>query len=571
MPQPYSSRFFDPFRRQSRTKGWLLFWLGIGFIVSVALGTSLMMVLMMAGRIPNTGPMQFAVRGITHLFAGASLATALLLFLASRRHFARRLEDVLAKDPREPVLFLRQFGDDGVRHQDSMRTLEERIVRALGAIGPVVAIGRPGDHLPPPGAARIYLPNEAWQAEVSAFIDRSAFIALQTGDTPGIRWEVGQVVSRVRPSRLILVLPMDRGHQLDADRYRRFVANDGDLFPRSLPCDPPRGARFVCFDDDWTPQPLITTMSGVKAFMTEAIGAKVDKRRTAALRLMTEFDSDPPLRRRLRIALAVVVSCFLIVLAAFFASRFYGWAEEQASTFTWFGRYQSEADVLAAAQPRLTAIAAILQDISTRLPVTRILPAVPIEPQIVYGPPEMAPNTDILTVSEIEHLTGSVRADPIGAGTMSRHLVWASNWMIRNQGPDAQFRRAGPESERELALATGLTFVVVVTRGSMELVPRAPDTWRASETIRLAVARLSNQDVVAATELALAVTFEEFDGAELSELEIKAQQIFGRRLRNGGEGSYARASFGRDALWREAQRRIPEVLQALTGGQFIAN
>ena len=240
----------------------------------MALGTLLMAGLMIVGLIPKTEPMQFAVRLIQHLFVGAIFTAGVLLVLASRRHFTRRLEDVLSKDPREPVLFLRQFGDDDVRHEDPTlplsfaRTFEERMVRSLGAIGPVVAIGRPGDHLPPPGAARIYLPNEAWQAEVSVFIDRSAFIALQTGDTPGIRWEVSQVVSRVRPSRLILVLPMEvsGGHRLDTVRYRRFVANNGDLFPRSLPCNPPRGARFICFDDDWTPQPLITTKAGVETF-----------------------------------------------------------------------------------------------------------------------------------------------------------------------------------------------------------------------------------------------------------------------------------------------------------------
>jgi hypothetical protein len=347
MPYSFSSRLSDPFRRQSRTKGWLLSWLGISFIVAMALGTLLMAGLMIVGLIPKTEPMQFAVRLIQHLFVGAIFTAGVLLVLASRRHFTRRLEDVLSKDPREPVLFLRQFGDDDVRHEDPTlplsfaRTFEERMVRSLGAIGPVVAIGRPGDHLPPPGAARIYLPNEAWQAEVSVFIDRSAFIALQTGDTPGIRWEVSQVVSRVRPSRLILVLPMEvsGGHRLDTVRYRRFVANNGDLFPRSLPCNPPRGARFICFDDDWTPQPLITTKAGVETFMAGAIGAKVDKRRTAALTLMTEFDSVPMLRRPLGIGLTVVLSFFLIVLVAFFASRFYGWAEEQTSTFTWFGRW----------------------------------------------------------------------------------------------------------------------------------------------------------------------------------------------------------------------------------------
>jgi hypothetical protein len=130
--------------------------------------------LMIVGLIPKTEPMQICGSLIQHLFVGAFFTAGVLLVLASRRHFARRLEDVLSKDPREPVLFPRQFGDDDVRHEDPTlplsfaRTFEERMVRALGAIGSVVAIGRPGDHLPPPGAARIYLSNEAWQAEVSA-------------------------------------------------------------------------------------------------------------------------------------------------------------------------------------------------------------------------------------------------------------------------------------------------------------------------------------------------------------------------------------------------------------------
>jgi len=73
--------------------------------------------LMIVGLIPKTEPMQFAVRLIQNLFVGAIFTAGVLLVLASRRHFTRRLEDVLSKDPREPVLFLRQFGDDDVRHE----------------------------------------------------------------------------------------------------------------------------------------------------------------------------------------------------------------------------------------------------------------------------------------------------------------------------------------------------------------------------------------------------------------------------------------------------------------------
>jgi hypothetical protein len=105
---------------------------------------------------------------------------------------------------------------------------------------------------------------------------------------------------------------------------------------------------------------------------------------------MTEFDSVPMLRRPLGIGLTVVLSFFLIVLVAFFASRFYGWAEEQTSTFIWFGRYESEADILAAAQPR-TAIAAILQDISSRLPVTKVPPRCPSSHRSSTGRPRWRP------------------------------------------------------------------------------------------------------------------------------------------------------------------------------------
>ena len=109
----------------------------------------------------------------------------------------------------------------------------------------------------------------------------------------------------------------------------------------------------------------------------------------------------------------------------------------------------------------------------------------------------------------------------------------------------------------------------------MELVPldAADRRWRASETIRFAVTRLQDRTVVAATDLPLAVTFEEFDETRRKighEPIMGLPELPGRRTRRRGERPEAREVFARNALWHEAERRMPAVLQALTGGQFTS-
>ena len=65
---------------------------------------------------------------------------------------------------REFVLYLRSFTDDvGSRVMGiGGLTMEEQFVRTLNQIGPVVAIGSPGEAQPHAGAYRVYLDNTAW-------------------------------------------------------------------------------------------------------------------------------------------------------------------------------------------------------------------------------------------------------------------------------------------------------------------------------------------------------------------------------------------------------------------------
>jgi len=76
--------------------------------------------------------------------------------------------------------------------------------------------------------------------------------------------------------------------------------------------------------------------------------------------------------------------------------------------------------------------------------------------------------------------------------------------------------------------------------------------------------------VVAATDLPVAVTFAEIDDTrpEADQPIVRIPEPPGQRTRRRGERLEAREVFARDALWFEAERRMPALLQALTGGQF---
>jgi hypothetical protein len=108
---------------------------------------------------------------VAMFLGGLVLALALLLRLQTTSQRARRhrrrvrapdAADVLCEDRRPPVLLLRAFRADeleadAAKPSDLPITFEEFIVQPLERYGPVVAIGRPGDPLPPLGAYREYV------------------------------------------------------------------------------------------------------------------------------------------------------------------------------------------------------------------------------------------------------------------------------------------------------------------------------------------------------------------------------------------------------------------------------
>lgn len=197
---------------------------------------------------------------------GQNLIGMLILALAcralARRCLALGVQELLQSDPRPPILYLRSFKDDGMRPSDEAGfwrsfavgvtellkpEFELGLTRIANKIGPVVAIGRPGELLPFNGAARMYVSDEDWKDVISDLLARSQLVILQASNTEGFRWELEKVVAAGAPEKTLLFIPipLDRnkksGYQYQEnesreDKYwRRFAGWAKEVFPFGLP------------------------------------------------------------------------------------------------------------------------------------------------------------------------------------------------------------------------------------------------------------------------------------------------------------------------------------------------
>lgn len=129
----------------------------------------------------------------------------------------RLAHDVLAEDCRAPVLYLRPFTKDYMTSQEvtlggvllGIESEEEQLAFSLQDIGPVVAIGVPGELLPTLGAARMYTGDEEWKDTVFELIKKSRLIVLLVGDTDGFWWEVEKITKSQHLEKSVFLLPID--------------------------------------------------------------------------------------------------------------------------------------------------------------------------------------------------------------------------------------------------------------------------------------------------------------------------------------------------------------------------
>ncbi|QKV73979.1 transferase [Amycolatopsis sp. Hca4] len=198
----------------------------------------------------------------------------------ARPRTARSAAAVLRSEDREPVLYLRGFGDDPasavvdrlpsetwMQSLLTVHTREEQLIGALRAFGPVIAVGRPGERLPRLGAARFYLPEDDWRAGVLELMTVSQLIVLRLGEGPSVWWEVEQAIAMRQPRKLVILLPGGRWDL--AARLDKLLCKPSGSKP-----EPGKWtASVIVFDDDWTPHvqavgpaPGETNVRGTPAF-----------------------------------------------------------------------------------------------------------------------------------------------------------------------------------------------------------------------------------------------------------------------------------------------------------------
>ncbi len=142
------------------------------------------------------------------------------------RRMAAQSRNVVAESPlnddRPDVLYLRCFSADALKSTLTpvLTTEEEDLKRAVRPLGDLVAIGQPGESLPPLGAARHYCArDENWQNSVCERMRVAPLVIIRAGYGDGLLWECEQAFRMLAPSQIV-ILVLD----IRATEYKRFAA-----------------------------------------------------------------------------------------------------------------------------------------------------------------------------------------------------------------------------------------------------------------------------------------------------------------------------------------------------------
>jgi hypothetical protein len=155
----------------------------------------------------------------------ALVAIGAIIHRYGRRRGAIEAHRLMLRDARQPILFLRSFGDDRLKlwtaalgrpsfierfSPSRFDTFEEVLVRHLSLRGPVIALNPPFTTLPPLGAARATLDPADWQSTIGNWMEQAAqivFVAPPDRVTQGFLWELRTVSTSKYWDKTLLVAP----------------------------------------------------------------------------------------------------------------------------------------------------------------------------------------------------------------------------------------------------------------------------------------------------------------------------------------------------------------------------
>jgi hypothetical protein len=178
-----------------------------------------------------------------------------------------------------PVVYLRscageRLGASDVKAAFSGKTIPgtaacwkdtgDLVTSYLKVIGPPKELARPQGGSPlrpwsPSRPSRESVDDDQWQRRVLEWLATAALVVVQLDVSPGLGWELGQLVERVLPVKVLLVLPPV---QSEYEEVRKWA---GNYFPKPLPGKLP-ASRLMTFRPDWHPWPLEAQTGGASSF-----------------------------------------------------------------------------------------------------------------------------------------------------------------------------------------------------------------------------------------------------------------------------------------------------------------
>lgn len=161
--------------------------------------------------------------------------------------------EVIESDSRPPVLYFRSFSDDPAGYDGMDPGLEASLQMVLRKVGPLVAIGRPGERLQTPGIPRMYVGND-WLEVAEKLMKEALLIVFRAGTSSGLWLEIERAVKLVEPRRVVFLLADDEspegGWRVDE---RAFRERANGVFPAPLP-ESFRDSQLLAFGDAWEPR-----------------------------------------------------------------------------------------------------------------------------------------------------------------------------------------------------------------------------------------------------------------------------------------------------------------------------
>src|SRR5262245_2386293 len=140
------------------------------------------------------------------------------LIWRGRQYAAQASAKRIISDSKPHLLYLRAFRSDPSTAKqaffalDSVNLLlglqseEEQLAEVLQPFGVLIAIGRPGESLPTPGAARIYTSDEEWKDVVKRQIQAAQLVVIRAAAGENVLWELTQALKILNPQKLLIFL-----------------------------------------------------------------------------------------------------------------------------------------------------------------------------------------------------------------------------------------------------------------------------------------------------------------------------------------------------------------------------